>query len=596
MSRLRIVHRTGFRYEEPATASYNEARMLPHSGGEQFVLQAGPRHPARRDAALLPRLLGHARVDVRGAHAARELSVTATSLVEVRPAPVPGTRARAGTSSRAASHVDASASSRRPRTSASDRAARRGRRARRRDRRRGGDPSARRPSRSAAPSARRWSTCAASPGVHSTAAEAWGERKGVCQDIAHVALGALRSVGIPARYVSGYLHPDAGAADRRDRDRRVARLGRVVRGGVARLRPDEPRRGRRAPRARRPRPRLQRRAAAARRVRRAERLGAVRQRSRSPARARELRPATPRRQLQRLPQWPHAHVHRRPRGPHPLRVVAGARADGGGAARARDRRAHRPLRRAHRGAERRRATRCGPTTIADTARPASTSTAATSTARPARTRAACARRSPRVERFGEVIRETEGDDVPLVHPRALVGLVHDAARRQPASRSVRRGGAHRHGVAAARVHEHRGPQQALRAPRRHARSSGSAATRPSPRRGWPTRYTTDRTLQQLFGWPQSFSLITRPSKRIPPELPLLILIGSDDPVAGERERTGPAEGLRAPLRISSTRRSSSTRAPGTRSSTRRTARRCAPTSSAGSTSGSPSTDGDPRGS
>ena len=49
-------------------------------------------------------------------------------------------------------------------------------------------------------------------GVHSTAAEAWGERKGVCQDIAHVALGALRSVGIPARYVSGYLHPDAGAA------------------------------------------------------------------------------------------------------------------------------------------------------------------------------------------------------------------------------------------------------------------------------------------------------------------------------------------------------------------------------------------------
>ena len=41
MSRIRIVHRTGFTYEQPATASYNEARMLPHSGGEQFVLQAG---------------------------------------------------------------------------------------------------------------------------------------------------------------------------------------------------------------------------------------------------------------------------------------------------------------------------------------------------------------------------------------------------------------------------------------------------------------------------------------------------------------------------------------------------------------------------
>ena len=48
-------------------------------------------------------------------------------------------------------------------------------------------------------------------GVHSTASEAWAGRKGVCQDIAHLALGALRSVGIPARYVSGYLHPKRNA-------------------------------------------------------------------------------------------------------------------------------------------------------------------------------------------------------------------------------------------------------------------------------------------------------------------------------------------------------------------------------------------------
>ena len=45
-------------------------------------------------------------------------------------------------------------------------------------------------------------------GVHSTASEAWPARQGVCQDIAHITLGALRSVGIPARYVSGYLHPN----------------------------------------------------------------------------------------------------------------------------------------------------------------------------------------------------------------------------------------------------------------------------------------------------------------------------------------------------------------------------------------------------
>ncbi|MFH5823544.1 transglutaminase N-terminal domain-containing protein [Georgenia sp. AZ-5] len=48
-------------------------------------------------------------------------------------------------------------------------------------------------------------------GVHTRAAEAWQTRKGVCQDIAHLAVGALRSLGIPARYVSGYLHPLAGA-------------------------------------------------------------------------------------------------------------------------------------------------------------------------------------------------------------------------------------------------------------------------------------------------------------------------------------------------------------------------------------------------
>ena len=29
----------------------------------------------------------------------------------------------------------------------------------------------------------------------------------VCQDYTHLALGALRSIGLPARYVSGYLHP-----------------------------------------------------------------------------------------------------------------------------------------------------------------------------------------------------------------------------------------------------------------------------------------------------------------------------------------------------------------------------------------------------
>ena len=43
--------------------------------------------------------------------------------------------------------------------------------------------------------------------VTSAAADVWALGSGVCQDYSHVTLGALRSIGLPARYVSGYLHP-----------------------------------------------------------------------------------------------------------------------------------------------------------------------------------------------------------------------------------------------------------------------------------------------------------------------------------------------------------------------------------------------------
>lgn len=41
--------------------------------------------------------------------------------------------------------------------------------------------------------------------VHTTAAEAWALGLGVCQDFAHVFLAMARSVGLPARYASGYV-------------------------------------------------------------------------------------------------------------------------------------------------------------------------------------------------------------------------------------------------------------------------------------------------------------------------------------------------------------------------------------------------------
>jgi transglutaminase-like putative cysteine protease len=41
--------------------------------------------------------------------------------------------------------------------------------------------------------------------VNTRAPEALAQRQGVCQDFAHVMIGAMRSIGLAARYVSGYL-------------------------------------------------------------------------------------------------------------------------------------------------------------------------------------------------------------------------------------------------------------------------------------------------------------------------------------------------------------------------------------------------------
>jgi transglutaminase-like putative cysteine protease len=48
-------------------------------------------------------------------------------------------------------------------------------------------------------------------GVRTNAQEAWEKGQGVCQDMAHVTVALLRAAGLPARYVSGYLHADPAA-------------------------------------------------------------------------------------------------------------------------------------------------------------------------------------------------------------------------------------------------------------------------------------------------------------------------------------------------------------------------------------------------
>lgn len=49
--------------------------------------------------------------------------------------------------------------------------------------------------------------------VHTSAVEAFQLRSGVCQDYTHVMLGMCRSLRIPTRYVSGYIHPGRVAGE-----------------------------------------------------------------------------------------------------------------------------------------------------------------------------------------------------------------------------------------------------------------------------------------------------------------------------------------------------------------------------------------------
>jgi transglutaminase-like putative cysteine protease len=73
------------------------------------------------------------------------------------------------------------------------------------------------------------------PGATSVATpvdEVFETRAGVCQDFAHVAIACLRSIGLPARYVSGYLEtdPPAGRAKLRGADASHAWLAVLVPG------------------------------------------------------------------------------------------------------------------------------------------------------------------------------------------------------------------------------------------------------------------------------------------------------------------------------------------------------------------------------
>jgi transglutaminase-like putative cysteine protease len=202
VSRLHIVHRTVFGYENPVAASYNEARMRPANLAGQRVLESTVQVQPMTWSTDYRDYWGTivTAFEVLVPHS--ELAITAESRVEIAP-PRPAAAACSWDALTRDDVADglseflAVTATTEPDADLVDlaRAASSGR----------------------DPSAAALAICDAvrsemeyvpgATGTHTRASEAWAERKGVCQDLAHLASGALRAVGIPARYVSGYLHP-----------------------------------------------------------------------------------------------------------------------------------------------------------------------------------------------------------------------------------------------------------------------------------------------------------------------------------------------------------------------------------------------------
>jgi transglutaminase-like putative cysteine protease len=207
--RLRITHRTGHQYRAPVIASFNEVRMTPRDADGQMLLS--------HQLQVSPRASVQAYVDYWGAlvqafdvHEEHDLlEIVATSLVDV-PAGHPAAPGLSWDEVASPAVVDRWGEFLVPTRLVDDAAADEDRAAILAELRRCATPA----------DAVRTSVAAvrdriayddAATGVSTTAAEAWAARGGVCQDFSHAMLSLLRGVGIPARYVSGYLHTEEEA-------------------------------------------------------------------------------------------------------------------------------------------------------------------------------------------------------------------------------------------------------------------------------------------------------------------------------------------------------------------------------------------------
>lgn len=202
-SRYRIVHTSHYEYDRSVAASFNEARLTPAQTPWQTRLESTLQvDPSTWHYRFTDYWGNEVRVfEANGAH--RALEVRAVSLVEIdatrRPGATPVTWADLRAPDVLDEHVEYLTQT--PFTTPADELA---------------DLATSLAADNEPGEAARLISDAVHdaltyvPGateVHTTAAEAWAARSGVCQDYAHLVVGALRHVGLPARYVSGYLHP-----------------------------------------------------------------------------------------------------------------------------------------------------------------------------------------------------------------------------------------------------------------------------------------------------------------------------------------------------------------------------------------------------
>ncbi len=202
MWRLRIVHTTGYAYQSPVTASYNEARLTPRSNTRQnVILNRVETIPATRSYRFID-YWGTAvtAFDLHAPHT--DLTVMSSSVVETE-RPEPPIAETSWSDLESGAVIDRFDELLRPtdHTPASKRVASVGKKI----------AKSHKPA-EAVGAAADWvrgelDYLPGTTSVHSSGLDALNAGKGVCQDFVHLSLMLLRGMGIPARYVSGYLHP-----------------------------------------------------------------------------------------------------------------------------------------------------------------------------------------------------------------------------------------------------------------------------------------------------------------------------------------------------------------------------------------------------